>query len=155
MKKYWQYFKYVLVHKIAVYREARKLGVGIWQGLVHDMSKLSPSEFIAYARFFYETERTQKIQNDFSLAWASHIRKNPHHWQYWVTLNDIRSPRVLEMPEKYAREMVADWRGVAVALGRSPDTANEWYAENTSKILLHAKTKKFVEKLLDTARSTG
>lgn len=49
---YWKYFKYVLRHKWYVFLACLKYGL-IWRGIVHDLSKFKPDEFIAYARFFY------------------------------------------------------------------------------------------------------
>jgi hypothetical protein len=51
------------------------------------------------------------------------------------------------MPNKYAREMVADWIGAGMALG-SPDTL-AWYEKNKNKIRLHPITRMYVENLLN------
>ena len=52
MTKYLKYLWYVIRHKWYVGIECFKKGL-YWQGLVHDSSKLFPSEFIPYARYFY------------------------------------------------------------------------------------------------------
>ena len=49
---YWKYLKAVLKHKWFVFIECRKLGIP-WLGVIHDLSKFLPSEFIPYARYFY------------------------------------------------------------------------------------------------------
>jgi hypothetical protein len=61
-----------------------------------------------------------------------------------VTLN--RTPVALEMPERYVREMVADWAGAGRALGK-PDTRG-WYEANKQNIILHPATRARVETLL-------
>ena len=53
----------------------------------------------------------------------------------------------LEMPEVYAREMVADWIGAGAAITGNQDPT-EWYEKNKDKIILHNKTRSFVEGLM-------
>lgn len=53
----------------------------------------------------------------------------------------------LPMPEVYAREMVADWVGAGMAISGNPDPS-EWYEKNKDKIVLHDKTRLFVEGLI-------
>lgn len=53
----------------------------------------------------------------------------------------------LPMPEVYAREMVADWVGAGMAITGNPDPS-EWYEKNKDKIVLHDKTRLFVEGLI-------
>ena len=57
MMVYFKYLSYVLRHRWFVFIECCKLGIP-WRGLVHDLSKFIPSEFIPYARYFYGREDT-------------------------------------------------------------------------------------------------
>lgn len=52
--------------------------------------------------------------------------------------------KALEMPDRYRREMVADWRGTGRAISGKDDTAS-WYAKNRDKIILHPRTREWVE----------
>lgn len=61
-----------------------------------------------------------------------------------------RQPLVLKMPERFAREMVADWVGAGLAQGYNDPWT--WYANNSYKILLHPETRVLVEKLLEDYR---
>jgi hypothetical protein len=47
-----KYLWSMMRHKWFVFIEACKLGIP-WLGLIHDLSKFAPSEFIPYARYFY------------------------------------------------------------------------------------------------------
>lgn len=53
----------------------------------------------------------------------------------------------LQMPEKYANEMVADWWGAGRAITGKWD-AISWYEKNAGKIILHEQTEMFVRALL-------
>ena len=167
MKAYFQYLKYVLVHKYFVFVAGLKTKAPLWLLFIHDWSKFLPSEFIPYAEYFYNNEKQQKenieafglfklaelapfgyyVKDRFNMAWLYHQRRNPHHWQYWYLMQDNDPNFPLPMPERYAREMVADWAGAGRAITGKWETA-AWYEKNKDKILLHPDTRSFVEILL-------
>lgn len=53
----------------------------------------------------------------------------------------------IEMPSRYALEMVADWMGAGRDITGRWD-CKEWYAKNRGKIVLHDNTRKLVDGLL-------
>jgi hypothetical protein len=136
---YLKYLRYVLRHKWFVFVECCKLGIP-WLGLVHDWSKFLPSEFIPYARHFYGGKHDIKRDSTgyykpidtgdlaFDWAWFLHSKRNRHHWQWWVLPEgDPAEDKVLRMPLRYMKEMLADWRGAGRALG-TPNTRAWFYA---------------------------
>ncbi len=150
MKKYLKNLLYIIEHKRNVFIEGRKLGLGIWQLLMHDMSKLTKSEFSQYANSFFGGERTDVIKNKFSVAWLNHKHKNKHHWQYWI---DIKNKEIfpLEMPMKYIQEMLADWNSMSRKfhpLKNRIEATKEWYDKQID-IILHPTTKTIVESYLN------
>ena len=56
------------------------------------------------------------------------------------------APVALRMPERYAKEMLADWRGAGRAYG-NPDT-KAWYLKRRNNIILHHDTRQWVEEQL-------
>lgn len=56
-------------------------------------------------------------------------------------------PSVLPMPDRYRREMLADWIGAGRAYLGNPDTC-AWYLENRAKLILHPETRAWLEKEL-------
>lgn len=146
-------------HKWFVFLEACKLGIPLL-GLIHDMSKFLPDEFIPYARYDFNKfeDNAQEYQGPFNMAWLKHQKRNKHHWQYWLLINDsgrrfqcengdhLKQVIPLPMPKRYIKEMVADWRGAARARG-NPDTFG-WYVAQ-GNIILHPETRAEVEKLLE------
>jgi hypothetical protein len=146
------YLKYVLRHKYYVYVAGRGLGVPRFQLLIHDLSKLTLHEFLPYAVWFNQRPtdpvEVRIAENDFNKAWLSHIHSNPHHWQHWILRLDSGGVEVLRMEEKYVREMVADWIGVGLTIGKGPDNAREWYLRNRETMSLHPQTRNRVEVLL-------
>ncbi len=152
------YAAYFWRHKVAVYRAAWLLGV-TRLGLVHDWSKLLPSEWAPYALSFYGpwkyADRPQWLKDAFDRAWLAHIHRNKHHPQHWVLRNDTEGGTFLKIPEPYVREMVADWMGAGMAikghgLAEAPAECRKWWDANKHKsgYTMHPTTFALVEQLL-------
>lgn len=115
MNKYLKYFKTICIHKWYVFIECCKQGI-IWQGIIHDMSKFSPSEFIASARYF----NGDKNDREYQYAWIHHKNHNKHHWQYWVDIDSETGEFILpNIPIKYMKEMYADMVGASKTYNRN------------------------------------
>lgn len=144
-----------------MFLECRKLGIS-WLGIIHDWSKFLPSELIPYARHFYgggrdEQARKEKVEgydkskdrqdDDFNKAWLYHTHRNKHHWQYWLLVQDEDENMVLEMPDKYRKELLADWHGAGKSITGKNNT-KEWYSRHKDKYRFHLNTRKWIEGIL-------
>ncbi len=145
VKAHLRYAKYVARHKWFVLLAGRKTHAPLWRLLIHDWSKLTPTEWGPYVRKFYMPDKTNSAE--FDLAWLHHQHHNPHHWQHWLLRQDDGMHRVLSMPEDVVREMVADWMGAGRAITGRWEIV-EWYESNADKIRLHSKSRKLVERLI-------
>ena len=128
---------------------SRRYGCSLWRAIVHDASKFRIGEWLPYAHTFYGTNGESRYKPDvlFNQAWLHHQHRNPHHWQYWLLRKDSGEIIALEMPEKFVREMIADWAGAGKAITGKWEI-HKWYFENNHKIILHPTTKQLVETLL-------
>lgn len=113
----------------------------------HDLSKYTAEEYESYDKYFYGTQ-TEKVKTEFNYAWLHHIHNNPHHWQHWVLINDDDGTHALEMPKEYVIEMISDWWAFSHKSGNLYEIF-DWYKSHTKKMILHEKTKKLVEDILD------
>jgi len=149
IKRYINYFKYVFRHKWFVLYAGIKLNASLWRLITHDMSKFKPSEFIPYANTFYTSDGASQwnVHKNYRRSWNAHMKNNPHHWQYWVYPNDDGSEVILDMPEKYMLEMVADWMGAGRAIHGKWEVVH-WYNTNYNKIRLSDKTRKAVDEII-------
>lgn len=115
----------------------------------HDESKSNADEHNAYDRYFYGGNRSYQVVKDFNYAWLRHIHRNPHHWQYWVLINDDPNEGeiIMDMPYKYILEMICDWWSFS---WKEDDLRKifEWYDEHKDYIKLSDKTRKTVEGIL-------
>lgn len=163
--KHLRYLRYVIRHKWYVFVECCRLGIPL-AGVAHDWSKFLPSEWGPYVEKFYGSKESTEalcaigefgcaelapygyfVQDRFNVAWNHHQKRNPHHWNYWVLVNDNGDIINLPMPDRYRREMVADWTGAGIAITGKRDVA-KWYRKNYDKIRLHSETRRWVDELL-------
>lgn len=167
MSAHLKYLKYVLRHKWFVFLACLKLHVPIWQAIIHDWDKFLPDEWFPYVENFYDKEKQGRegldaiglyglaelapfgfyVKDRFDVAWLLHQKRNKHHWQFWILVNDTDGTYPLPIPENHLREMLADWIGAGQAIsGRSDPSL--WYDKNKAHMVLHPETRQSVEKLL-------
>jgi hypothetical protein len=143
-----KYLTYLLRHKYHVGLACFREGL-YWRGLIHDLSKFLPSEWIPYLNWFYG-DNPEWWSGTFNVAWLKHIHRNPHHWQHWILREDSGEVELLEMPDRYLIEMVCDWYGAGIAQNKTGgwDETWRWFQENRDRISLHWHTRELVEAFL-------
>lgn len=142
------YAKYVIRHKWFVFVAGLRTRAPLWRLIIHDWSKMTRAEWSAYVHSFYGPRpRSEEVKAEFRVAWLHHQHNNPHHWQHWVLREDDGDTIALPMPEKFIREMVADWMGAGRAITGKWE-AKQWFSMNKHKINLHPRTRARVEELL-------
>lgn len=117
----------------------------------HDESKYSEFEWDAYRDHFYDNAEYPRESDAFLRAWNHHQKTSPHHWQYWVLIQDDPASgtsvtRPLEMPLEYVIEMLCDWSSAGKHYG---NTAYEWYQNCKNNMILHGNTRALVEKYVE------
>ena len=152
MKFIWLHFLTIVRHKWYVGIECWKRGL-YWQGIIHDLSKFSPTEFVPSARRFQGTGSPiaqEKNEIGYSYAWLNHKAKNKHHWIYWV--DQVNGKWVgCPMPEKYIQEMLCDNIGAGKAYNPgnySPGEPLKYYLKTDGNSLFHPDTRRRFEELL-------
>lgn len=114
---------------------------------LHDNSKFISEEFNAYADYFYG-DKTNDVVESFGYAWNHHQKNNPHHWQYWVLINDEDGIQCLDMPLEYIIEMICDWWSFSWVKGDLEEIFN-WYRKHKKNMMLSDSTRDTVEDILD------
>lgn len=116
----------------------------------HDLSKWDEEEYSPYDNYFYGN-RTKEVKDEFDIAWLHHQHNNPHHWQYWLLMEESGKVRALEMPLEYILEMICDWWSFSWKSDNLFEIF-DWYKKNGPKMTLHPTTRKTVEEILDKLR---
>lgn len=115
----------------------------------HDSSKYSIEEYEPYDKYFYGGNKTTEVKKNFNLAWLHHIHNNPHHWQYWILINDEPGAGmvILDMPHNYIIEMICDWWAFSWAKNNLYEIFS-WYDQHRAYMKLSYATRKTVEEIL-------
>lgn len=154
--KIWQHFKTITYHKYLVAKGCFRVGL-YKQGILHDMSKYSPTEFWVGVRFFQGDRSPNNAEREakgYSSAWLHHKGRNKHHYEYWIDYSIHAIPGGMApapMPEKYVVEMFMD-RLAASKVYRKEKYTNssplEYYLPGKDSVPIHEDTKALLEKLL-------
>ena len=106
-----KHFMTITKHRHRVIAHCARAGI-LWQGLRHDLSKYSPTEFIPGARYFQGTRSPNERERELfgcSRAWLHHKGRNRHHYEYWYDYNPkTREIEPVPMPLNYIVEMFCD-----------------------------------------------
>jgi hypothetical protein len=138
-----------------------KAGIG-FQGLFHDLSKYSPTEFIPGARYYLGTRSPNEKERElfgYPLAWMHHKGRNKHHFEYWVDLN-MKTKRYepVPMPINYIAEMLCD-RVAACKIYKGKDytdsSALEYYSRGNARAKMHEYTADTLEEWLNMLAQKG
>lgn len=115
----------------------------------HDDSKTQPDEYEAYDAYFYGGNRSYAVVQDFKQAFLTHIHRNPHHWQYWILVQDDpkNGELIMDMPMNYVVEMICDWWSFSWSKGDLNEIF-KWYDEHKDYIKLSELTRHNVEFIL-------
>lgn len=111
MQGTWNHFRTITRHRHLVIRHCWKAGI-FWQGLRHDLSKYSLTEFLPGARYYQGNRSPNEKEREvlgYSVAWMHHKGRNKHHFEYWNDYNP-KEKRVMpvKMPARYLAEMFCD-----------------------------------------------
>ena len=144
-------------HKIMVMQHCFKVGL-YKQGLLHDLSKYTPTEFLVGCRYFQGTRSPNNAEREatgYSHAWLHHKGRNKHHYEYWIDYSTTPGEGIigLKMPTKYVVEMVMDRIAASKIYNGASYTDRDPldYYEKTAKQLgkmIHPDTAKMLHKLL-------
>lgn len=106
-----KHFITITKHRHKVMRYCFSLGLYV-QGLKHDLSKYSFSEFIPGARYYQGTSSPIAMERKvkgYSLAWLHHKGRNKHHFEYWMYYSQSQQRVIyIKMPIKYVKESICD-----------------------------------------------
>lgn len=154
--KIWQHFKTVTYHKYLVAKGC--FAVGLYrQGLCHDLSKYSPSEFWVGAKYYQGTRSPNNAEREalgYSSAWLHHKGRNRHHYEYWIDYSAKEIPGGMApapMPMKFIVEMFMDRIAASKVYNQGHYTDHDplaYYEKGNTRQFLHPDTAAVLEKLL-------
>lgn len=152
----WAHFKTITKHKCMVMRYCFKIGL-YKQGLLHDLSKYSWTEFSVGCRYYQghrSPNNAEREATGLSTSWIHHYGRNKHHYEHWLDYSvEGKEPLCgVPMPRRYIAEMVVD--RISASRNYAPDTYTDqaplaYYLKGKEKLwFVHKQTKEELEQLL-------
>ena len=106
-----KHFMTITKHRHQVIKNCKRCGI-LFQGLRHDLSKYSPTEFLSGAKFYQGNKSPNDAErrvNGYSVAWMHHKGRNRHHFEYSTDYDPrTRAMTPVKMPLGYVAEMFCD-----------------------------------------------
>ena len=159
--KAWNHLRTINRHRRIVCQGCFQVGL-YWQGLTHDLSKYSLTEFRVGARYFQGTRSPNAAEREiigYSEAWMHHKGRNRHHYEYWTDMHSVtKKYEAVPMPRKYLVEMVMDRRAACIVYqGESyhPSSALEYLERSRDRLLMHPETLKQLTYILTMLAEKG
>ena len=159
--KPWQHFKTITYHRYLVMCGCFRVGL-YRQGIMHDLSKYSPSEFCVGIRYWTGKRSPNAGERQalgYSTAWMHHKGRNRHHWEYWTDLDKDKGVYApVPMPRKFLVEMVMDRRAACMTYeGENYSAGSElrYLEKSIEKELLHPQTLRELTHILTMLRDEG
>ena len=160
--KAWQHLKTILHHKRLVRAGCFKVGL-YRQGIMHDWSKYSPTEFLVGCKYYQgnrSPNNAEREETGVSKAWLHHKGRNRHHFEYWIDFSMDKSKGLVgnKMPVNYVAEMMMD-RIAASSVYKGKDYTNsspmEYYNREKDFIVIHPETRALLVHLLTVLSEQG
>ena len=149
IKNLFGHLSVVLRHKHRVFINCLKCGL-VWRGLVHDLSKFTPTEFFESVKYFQGNRSpigACRRATGMSHAWLHHKGRNKHHIEYWIDPECEIQPL---MPYKYAVECICyKLAATKTYKGKDykPEMALEHFLRYGNKVHTNERSLAFVEKV--------
>ena len=161
-----EHFQTITYHRKLVREGCFKVGL-YWQGLTHDLSKFSPTEFLVGAKY-YQGDRSpnnaEKEAKGYSSSWLHHKGRNKHHLEYWIDYavgngaGEGSCMQGMKMPLRYVVEMFVDRVYASKNYQKEKYTDRSaliYYNNSKDHYLLHPDTRALLEYMLEMLAQKG
>lgn len=160
--KVWKHLKTINHHKMLVMKGCFRLGL-YKQGILHDLSKYSPSEFIVGCRYYQGNRSPNNAEREnigYSSAWLHHKGRNKHHYEYWMDYGGDGAKMIqgMRMPNKYVVEMFVDRIAASKNYKKEQYTDRsplEYYEFGKGHYIMHPEVETLLVLLLDKLAKDG
>ncbi len=157
-----KHFRTITKHRHKVMVHCFRAGIPI-RGLLHDLSKYSPTEFWQGAKFYQGTRSPNAKERElfgYSKAWLHHKGRNRHHFEYWRDFNPTtKTTEPVEMPTKFFKEMVCDRIAASKIYNgknyKDSDSIAYYHKESYLVCEIHPNTAAHLEKVLQMLADKG
>ncbi len=154
MKNLCGHLRTVRNHRRGVLYNCIRAGIPV-QGLLHDLSKYSPTEFFPSVKYYQGTRspnEQERIEKGYSEAWMHHKGRNKHHFEYWTDYSpETKQLEPVKMPLRYVAEMFCDRVAASKTYNGEQYTDRDpldYFLRAKPRRKIHPETSRFLEILL-------
>lgn len=148
-------------HRHMVIRHCFKAGIP-FRGLLHDLSKYSPTELFVGAKFYMgdrSPNEGERAAYGYSSAWLHHKGRNRHHFEYWTDYNpETKCVGPVKMPVVFVKEMFCD-RVAASKIYQGKNYTDkhpiEYFLKGKARRSIHPETSDLIEDWLTRLANDG
>ncbi len=153
--KFFKHLMTVMKHKHLVMKGCFRVGL-YRQGITHDMSKFTPTEFLVGCKYFQGTRSPNNAEREikgYSGAWLHHKGRNKHHFEYWIDYGTEGEKGLIgmRMPNRYVVEMFIDRVAASKTYRKDEfkwDDPLKYYEKGKGFHLMHPEVSNLLEELL-------
>lgn len=161
-QKAWGHFRTITHHRHLVMKGCFQVGL-YKQGLLHDLSKYTPVEFLVGCRYYQGNRSPNNAEREtigYSTAWLHHKGRNKHHLEYWIdyALSGDHCMTGMEMPVRYVVEMFIDRVCASKNYQKDAyrdDSALKYYEHGKDRYMLHPASRELLECMLHMLAEKG
>ena len=161
MNRFFGHLRTITRHRHLVMRHCFRCGIP-WRGLMHDLSKYSPAEFIPGVKYFLGNKSPtigERMAYGYSKAWMHHKGRNRHHFEYWTDFSLAERKYIpIKMPLVYVIEMFCDRVAACKVYEKenyTDSSALEYYSLRTGEEKMHPETSRLLGMLLSMLAEKG
>lgn len=161
MRKFFGHLNTIAKHRRTVIYHCAKAGI-LYRGLLHDLSKYSPAEFMEGVKHFTGTRSPnegERATKGYSEAWMHHKGRNRHHFEYWTDYNpETKLVSPVKMPVVFVKEMFCDRVAASkVYQGKNYTNAHpiKYFEGGKPRRIIHPETSDLLESWLIMLRDEG
>ena len=155
------HFRTITKHRHMVFIHCVRAGIPV-RGLLHDLSKYSPTEFIKGAKYYTGKKSPTEFERrneGCSTAWMHHKGRNRHHFEYWTDyVPHTKQMMPIKMPKIFVLEMFCD-RVAASKIYQGENYSDshplEYFLRSKGTRFIHPETSDYLESLLVMLKNEG
>ena len=165
IKQLWEnakgHLRTINEHKRLVMEHCFRVGL-YRQGLLHDLSKYMPAEFITGIKYYQgdkSPNAAEREEKGVSEAWLHHKGRNKHHYEYWIDYpgrgQDIAG---MKMPVRYVVEMFCDRVAACKVYNKEKYTDSDalnYYKRGRSHYIIHPQSDRLLRYMLEMLSKKG
>lgn len=161
IQKFFGHLHTVNLHRYRVLVNCIHAGIPR-RGLLHDLSKYSPTEFWNGVKYYQGTRSPNEAEREdigYSRAWMHHKGRNRHHFEYWTDYDTVTKVSVpIEMPAVFVAEMFCDRVAASRTYLKDKYTTAaplQYFLNAKNRRVIHPATSKLLEKWLTILAEQG